>query len=108
MRSLAVLAVVVLALVRSDYLRPAPQATEVANGVYLFQSAPYGEVGLDGNSVAVVGNDAVLVFDTNGTPASSAQVLAHIKSLTTKPVRYVVYSHWHWDHWYGTDRKSIV
>src|ERR1043165_2973626 len=108
MRSIAATVLAALALLRFDYARPAPQATEVAKGVYLFQSAPYGEVGLDGNSVAILGNDAVLVFDTNGTPASSAQVLAHIKSLTTKPVRYVVYSHWHWDHWYGTDRKSIV
>src|SRR5690242_7159012 len=89
--------------VRADYVRPAPKTIEVARGVYLFVSAPYGDVGLDGNSVAIVGNDAVLVFDTNGTPASASQVLAAIKQITAKPVRYVVNSHWHWDHWYGTE-----
>jgi cyclase len=82
--------------------RPAPKKTRVAEGVYLFETAPYGEVGLDGNSVVIVSNDGVLVFDTNGTPAAAAAVLAEIRTLTDKPVRYIVNSHWHWDHWYGT------
>src|SRR5205814_65369 len=54
-------------------------------------------------SVAIVGRETVLVFDTNGTPASAANVLAEIRKITPKPVRYVVNSHWHWDHWYGTE-----
>jgi glyoxylase-like metal-dependent hydrolase (beta-lactamase superfamily II) len=82
--------------------RPAPAMTEVVDGVYLFQTSPYGDVGLDGNSVAIVGTTGVLVFDTNGTPAAAAAVLAEVRRLTDKPVRYVVNSHWHWDHWYGT------
>jgi glyoxylase-like metal-dependent hydrolase (beta-lactamase superfamily II) len=85
------------------YVRPVPQKIEVVSGVYLFVSKPYGDVGLDGNSVAVVGSRSVLVFDTNGTPASAANVLAEIRKITDKPVRYVVNSHWHWDHWYGTE-----
>jgi cyclase len=83
--------------------RPAPTKTQVADGVYLFQTAPYGEVGLDGNSVAIVGNTGVLVFDTNGTPSAASAVLAEIRRITDKPVRYIVNSHWHWDHWYGTE-----
>ena len=47
--------------------------------------------------------DGVLVFDTNGTPAASAAVLEQIRKLTDQPVKYVVNSHWHWDHWYGTE-----
>lgn len=83
--------------------RPGPTHTEVAPGVHLFQTAPYGDVGLDGNSVAIVSNDGVLVFDTNGTPAAAAAVLAQIRTLTDRPVKFVVNSHWHWDHWYGTE-----
>jgi hypothetical protein len=67
--------------------RPPPARTQVADGVYLFQTAPYGEVGLDGNSVAIVSSDGVLVFDTNGTPAAAAAVLAGIRAITDKPVR---------------------
>lgn len=86
----------------AQHVRPAPEAIEVAKGVHLFVSKPYGDVGLDGNAVAIVTDEGVLVFDSNGTPASSALVLAAIRSLTDEPVRYVVNSHWHWDHWYGT------
>jgi glyoxylase-like metal-dependent hydrolase (beta-lactamase superfamily II) len=83
--------------------RPAPVKTQVADGVFLFQTSPYGEVGLDGNSVVIVSNDGVLVFDSNGTPAAAEAVLREIRAITTQPVRYVVNSHWHWDHWYGTE-----
>lgn len=80
-----------------------PRQVKIAEGVYLFITAPYSDVGLDGNSVAIIGPDGVLVFDSNGTPAAAAAVLAEIRKLTPAPVRYVVNSHWHWDHWYGTE-----
>src|SRR5687768_10004364 len=83
--------------------RPSPARTEVAPGVHLFRTAPYGEVGLDGNSIVIISDEGVLVFDTNGTPSAAEAVLAEIRKLTRQPVRYVVNSHWHWDHWYGTE-----
>ena len=33
----------------------------------------YGDVGLDGNSIAILSRDGVLVFDTNGTPAAAGR-----------------------------------
>jgi glyoxylase-like metal-dependent hydrolase (beta-lactamase superfamily II) len=83
--------------------RPAPARTEISPGIYVFSTARYGDVGLDGNAIAVTSRAGVLVFDSNGTPAASAAVLAQIRVLTDRPVRYVVNSHWHWDHWYGTE-----
>jgi glyoxylase-like metal-dependent hydrolase (beta-lactamase superfamily II) len=88
--------------------RPAPARTDVAPGVHVFSTASYGDVGLDGNSIAVLSNDGVLVFDSNGTPAASAAVLAEIRKLTDKPVRFVINSHWHWDHWYGTETYTAA
>ena len=63
--------------------RPAPRKIDVADGVYLFVTAPYGAVGLDGNSVVVTSNDGVLVFDSNGTPSAAAAVLTSIRALTS-------------------------
>jgi glyoxylase-like metal-dependent hydrolase (beta-lactamase superfamily II) len=83
--------------------RPVPSKTELAPGVLLFITSGYGDVGLDGNSIAILSRDGVLVFDTNGTPAAAAAVLAEIRKLTDRPVRWIVNSHWHWDHWYGTE-----
>jgi glyoxylase-like metal-dependent hydrolase (beta-lactamase superfamily II) len=81
--------------------RPSPRRIEIAAGIYVFMTAPYGGVGLDGNSIVVLSRDGVLVFDSNGTPAAAAAVLAEIRAMTKLPVKYLVHSHWHWDHWYG-------
>jgi len=91
-----------LPLISAGQGRPAPTRTALAPGIFLFTTPGYGDVGLDGNSVAVTSRDGVLVFDTNGTPDASAAVLAQIRALTDRPVRWIVSSHWHWDHWYGT------
>jgi glyoxylase-like metal-dependent hydrolase (beta-lactamase superfamily II) len=99
----ATLLVVMLPLMLAAWSPPPPSHIEVAPGVHLFQTQPYGDVGLDGNSVAIIGENGVLVFDANGTPAAARAVLAAIRKLTKLPVRYLVYSHWHWDHWYGAE-----
>jgi cyclase len=80
-----------------------PKQVRIADGVFLFITPRYGDVGLDGNSVAIISRDGVLVFDSNGTPAAAAAVLAQIRTLTDRPVKYLVNSHWHWDHWYGAE-----
>ena len=102
MRLAALALILSPALSTAQILEP-PQRVQVADGVYVFLTPPYGDVGLDGNSVVILSSDGVLVFDTNGTPAAAEAVLMEIRKLTDKPVKYVVISHWHWDHWYGTE-----
>jgi glyoxylase-like metal-dependent hydrolase (beta-lactamase superfamily II) len=85
------------------YVHSAPKKNEIAPGIFLFQTEKYGDVGLDGNSVAITSRDGVLVFDANGTPAAARAVIAEIRKITDKPVKYLVISHWHWDHWYGVE-----
>ena len=85
----------------SGQSRAAPTHIDLGHGVHLFQTAPYGQIGLDGNSIAIITTEGVVVFDANGTPAAAAAVLAQLRDLTPQPVRYLVNSHWHWDHWYG-------
>lgn len=100
---LAVAAAASAALVQTMTTRPAPRRVEIASGIFVYLTAPYGAVGLDGNSIVVTSRDGVLVFDTNGTPSAAAAVLADIRTMTNQPVRYIVHSHWHWDHWYGAE-----
>ncbi len=80
---------------------PIPVHSEIAPGIHLFRTEPYGDVGFDGNAVAIVSNAGVLVFDANGTPVVAREVIAQLRRITPQPVRWLVYSHWHWDHWYG-------
>ena len=49
----------------------------------------------DPNTGIVVGDDAVMVIDTQATPKVAQTVIEHIRSVTDKPIRYVVLSHYH-------------
>src|SRR5438445_215733 len=82
----ALFVVLACSITASAQNRPAPAKTELAPGIVLFMTPSYGDVGLDGNSIAVLSRDGVLVFDADGTPAASAAVLAEIRTLTDQPV----------------------
>src|SRR6185295_4399826 len=71
---------------------------KIADGVY------YATGGLGSNNVVIVNDNDVLIVDTGTTPATARAFVADIKMLTDKPVRYVVNSHWHYDH---TDGNQI-
>jgi glyoxylase-like metal-dependent hydrolase (beta-lactamase superfamily II) len=49
----------------------------------------------DPNTGVIVGDDAVMVIDTQATPLMAQDVIKHIRSVTDKPIRYVVLSHYH-------------
>lgn len=49
----------------------------------------------DPNTGIIVGDDAVLVADTQATPAMAADVIRRIREVTDKPIRYVVLTHYH-------------
>jgi cyclase len=80
----------------------AVQKVQIADGIYQFITAPDGYVP-NGNSVVIVNENDVLVFDTFARPSTARTVLAEIRKITDKPVRYVVNSHHHPDHWSGNE-----
>ena len=49
----------------------------------------------DPNTGVIVGDDAVMVIDTQATPAMAADVIRRIREVTDKPIKYVVLSHYH-------------
>ena len=49
----------------------------------------------DPNTGVVIGDDAVLVADTQATPAMAADVIRRIREVTDKPIHYVVLTHYH-------------
>jgi glyoxylase-like metal-dependent hydrolase (beta-lactamase superfamily II) len=49
----------------------------------------------DPNTGVIVGDDAVMVIDTQATPVMAQDVIKHIRTVTDKPIKYVVLSHYH-------------
>ncbi len=49
----------------------------------------------DPNSGVVIGDRSVLVVDAQATPQMAADVIARIRTITDKPIRHVVLSHYH-------------
>ena len=49
----------------------------------------------DPNSGVVVGDDAVMVLDTQATPIMAQDVIGRIRGVTDRPIRYVVLTHYH-------------
>ena len=49
----------------------------------------------DPNTGIVIGDDAVMVIDTQATPIMAQDVIRRIREVTDKPIKYVVLSHYH-------------
>lgn len=56
---------------------------------------------LDLNVGVVLGDDGVLVVDTRSTHQEANELVRDLQTLTIVPVRWVVNTHWHWDHSFG-------
>jgi glyoxylase-like metal-dependent hydrolase (beta-lactamase superfamily II) len=49
----------------------------------------------DPNSGVVIGDDGVIVVDAQATPAMAEDVIRHIRTVTDKPIKYLILSHYH-------------
>lgn len=77
------------------------KTVKVADGVYAFVTpGPLHDI-VEGNSVAIIGEDGVLIVDTFGDSFTANAMIGELKELTPKPVKYIVNTHWHYDHVMG-------
>ena len=53
------------------------------------------------NAVVLTTNDGVLVIDTRQHPRDGEDLLARIRKITDKPIKWVINSHFHGDHHFG-------
>ena len=63
--------------------------SEIGSGLYAYTAQG------DPNSGIIVGDDGCMVVDAQATPAMAKDVIARVRQVTDKPIRYVVLSHYH-------------
>jgi glyoxylase-like metal-dependent hydrolase (beta-lactamase superfamily II) len=107
-RCLAGASVLELAHYRAAWARAmAPESTatlfdieRVASGAYFARSRPQAVTNC--NAAIFENANDVLIVDAHSKPSAAAALIAQIKrEITAKPVRYVVNTHFHWDHTQG-------
>ena len=82
---------------------PPPVAVKkVADDLYFF----FDYAG--SNSVFLVTDDGVLVIDTRQHPRAGQELIAEIRKVTNKPIRFVINSHFHGDHTFGNAAFQAV
>jgi glyoxylase-like metal-dependent hydrolase (beta-lactamase superfamily II) len=82
---------------------PAPAAayafTQIVPGVY--SAIGTGSMNVGSNSAVIVNDDDVMVVDSHISPESGRAMLQELKTITSKPVRFLVNTHFHYDHTNG-------
>lgn len=63
--------------------------SEIGPDIYAFTAEG------DPNTAVIVGDDSCLVFDAQATPAMAKSVIERVRTVTDKPIKYVVLSHYH-------------
>jgi glyoxylase-like metal-dependent hydrolase (beta-lactamase superfamily II) len=67
----------------------------------VYQARGTGNVAVGANAAIIINEDDVLVVDSHISPAAAAALINELRSITDKPVRYVVNTHFHFDHAHG-------
>jgi cyclase len=92
-----------LALAAAAYAQPEQKAGGPEIHILPVQGNIYMAVGDGGNVTLQVGKEGVLLVDT-GLAQMSDQLLAAIRKLTDKPIRYIINTHVHPDHTGGNEK----
>ncbi len=67
--------------------------------IYRVGKRVYSAVGWNiSNIVMVEGDDGIILVDAGLSPSSSREVLAEFRKITDKPIKAIIYSHFHHDH----------
>jgi glyoxylase-like metal-dependent hydrolase (beta-lactamase superfamily II) len=71
----------------------------IVPGVY--SAIGTGSMNVGSNSAVIVNQDDVLIVDSHISPESGRAMLSELKTITDKPVRFLVNTHFHYDHTNG-------
>ncbi len=68
----------------------------------VYHAVGTGALTVGANSAIIINENDVTIVDTHISPAAAWVLLDELKGITTKPVRHVIVTHFHYDHAHGT------
>ena len=75
------------------------ELTKVGDGIWAgIAEARYK---VNSNAAVIETNDGLVIVDTHSKPSAARALYKDIQSVSKKPVRKIVNTHFHWDHWQG-------
>jgi glyoxylase-like metal-dependent hydrolase (beta-lactamase superfamily II) len=74
---------------------------KLAEGIYTIRHKDAPDTFPQGNTTVIIGEREVLIVDSCYLPSSAKEDIAQIRQWSDKPVRYLVNTHWHYDHTMG-------
>jgi cyclase len=83
----------------AEHTPPAFTFHKIRNDVY--HAVGTGSMAVGANAAIVINDADVLLVDSHVSPAAAQVLLEELKAITNKPVRYVVNTHFHFDHTHG-------
>ena len=83
----------------SEFLKPTFEFEEIRDDVYLATGSPASLAGC--NAAIIINESDVVIVDSNISPQAAAIMLEGLREITSKPIRYVINTHFHFDHVYG-------
>jgi cyclase len=75
---------------RQDFSKVQIRVTKVAGNVYMLE-------GEGGNIAASIGEDGIVAVDDQYAPLAE-KIVAALKGITVKPIRFIINTHYHADH----------
>ena len=58
---------------------------------------------VNSNAAVIETNDGLVIVDTHSKPSAARALYTEIQAVSKKPVRKIVNTHFHWDHWQGNE-----
>jgi glyoxylase-like metal-dependent hydrolase (beta-lactamase superfamily II) len=77
---------------------------QLAPKVHLLTQGNVLHVQPRGNVGVIEQRSGVVLVDSGGSPAAAEEVISFVRSRTSKPVAWIVLTHWHGDHVLGVSR----
>jgi glyoxylase-like metal-dependent hydrolase (beta-lactamase superfamily II) len=72
---------------------------KVGDGVWAGVAAARYKV--NSNAAVIETNDGLIVVDSHSKPSAAQSLYKDIQGVSKKPVKKVINTHFHWDHWQG-------